>query len=96
MDQERPRPVLFHWVANMVFAGVALMGGVLFGERVPPETLRLLPVMVPVIGLLLLPITRRWERLGMEKRKAQARTKGDPSAPGKPKAGPTPRQRRSR
>ena len=79
--EEKPRPLLFHWFANMFFASLALGGGILFGERVPPDRVRLLPILIPAIGLLLIPLTRRWERSGIEKRRAEAQAK----ARGKPK-----------
>lgn len=97
MDEEKARPLYFHWVANMFFAGLALGGGILFGERVPQDAVRLVPVMIPVIGALLIPLTRHWERAGMAKRAAAARSNrpGKPSGPGEPKARPTPKQRKS-
>lgn len=67
--QEEPRGLLFHWVANMFFAGVALFSGVLFGLDVPTDK----AVAVVVLGaLILIPVTRRWERSGMQKRQAEA------------------------
>lgn len=71
MDQERPRPLFFHWLANMFFASLALAGGILFGERVPPDAVRALPIVIPTIGLLLIPLTRRWERKGIERRQSK-------------------------
>lgn len=66
--QEQPRGLLFHWVANMFFAGVALFSGVLFGLQVPTDK----AVLIVVVGaLVLIPVTRRWERTGMAKRMAQ-------------------------
>lgn len=81
----------------MFFAGLALGGGILFGERVPADAVRLVPLMIPVIGALLIPLTRRWERMGMDKRKAAAQSQRNenPTGPGQPKARPTPKQRRS-
>ena len=78
--EEKPRGLLFHWVGNMVFACLALAGGILFGERVPENRVGLLPILVPAIGLLLVPVTRRWERMGIERRKAEGESK--------PKGGP--------
>lgn len=67
--QEEPRGLLFHWVANMFFAGVALFSGVLFGLEVPTDK----AVAIVVMGaLILIPVTRRWERNGMQKRQAEA------------------------
>lgn len=67
--QEEPRGLLFHWVANMFFAGIALFSGVLFGLRVPTDR----AVVIVVVGaLILIPVTRRWERAGMQKRQAEA------------------------
>jgi hypothetical protein len=66
--QEQPRSLIFHWVANMFFAGVALLSGVLFGLRLPTDT----AILIVVLGaLVLIPVTRRWERTGIEKRVAQ-------------------------
>lgn len=66
---EESRGLLFHWVANMFFAGVALFSGVLFGLDVPTDK----AVAIVVLGaLLLIPVTRRWERTGMQKRQAEA------------------------
>lgn len=73
--EEKPRGILFHWVGNMFFAGLALAGGIIFGERVPQSRLGLLPILVPAIGLLLIPVTRRWERIGIERRKAEGKSK---------------------
>ncbi|MGQ0678118.1 MAG: hypothetical protein ACT4OM_00410 [Actinomycetota bacterium] len=81
MEQEKPRPLLFHWIMNTFFAGVALFGGVLFGERIPHDVAQILPVAIPIIGLALIPVTRRWERNGMERRKMEAgSTKKPPGA----------------
>lgn len=67
--QEEPRGLFFHWVANMFFAGVALFSGVLFGLDAPTDK----AVAIVVLGaLLLIPVTRRWERTGMQKRQAEA------------------------
>jgi hypothetical protein len=67
--QEEPRGLLFHWVANMFFAGVVLFSGVLFGVEVPTDK----AIAIVVFGaLLLIPVTRRWERTGMQKRQAEA------------------------
>lgn len=69
VTQEEPRGLLFHWVANMFFAGVALFSGVLFGLDVPTDK----AVAIVVLGaLFLMPVTRRWERSGMQKRQAEA------------------------
>jgi hypothetical protein len=73
--EEKPRSVLFHWVGNMFFVSLALAGGILFGERVPANRLGLLPILVPAIGLLLIPLTRRWERKGIERRKSEGRSR---------------------
>jgi hypothetical protein len=79
--EEKPRSLVFHWVANMFFATLALGGGILFGERVPQDRVGLLPILIPAVGLALIPLTRRWERMGIEKRKAEATSKPK----GKPK-----------
>jgi threonine/homoserine efflux transporter RhtA len=67
--QEEPRGLLFHWVANMFFAGIALFSGVLFGLEVPKNSAFLIVV---VGALILIPVTRRWERTGIQKRQAEA------------------------
>ena len=67
--KEEARGILFHWVANMFFAGVALFGGIAFGLEVPKGTV--VPIIV-VGALALIPVTRRWERSGIERRKVQA------------------------
>ncbi|HEX2052935.1 MAG TPA: hypothetical protein VHJ78_04295 [Actinomycetota bacterium] len=65
---EKPRGALFHWVANMFFAGIALFGGMLFGLEVPRDRV----VLIVVLGaLILIPITRRWERTAISKRHVQ-------------------------
>ncbi len=65
----RPRGVLFHWVANIFFASLALFAGMLFGERVPRERFGLVFVIIALAALILVPITRSWERSGIEKRR---------------------------
>lgn len=67
--QEQPRGIFFHWAANMVFAGIALFGGILFGMEVPKD--RVVPIIV-LGALALIPFTRRWERNAMNNRRAQA------------------------
>lgn len=67
--QEQPRGVLFHWVANMFFAGVALFSGILFGLELSKD--RVLPIIV-LGALILIPVTRRWERSGIHKRQSLA------------------------
>ena len=67
----RPRGVLFHWVGNIFFASLALFGGVLFGERIPRERFGLVAVIIALVALLLVPITRSWERSGIEKRRRE-------------------------
>lgn len=53
----------------MFFAGIALAGGMLFGLKVPQDR----AVLIVVVGaLILIPITRRWERTGIQKRHVQA------------------------
>lgn len=67
--QEESRSLLFHWVANMFFAGIALFSGVLFGLKVPADK----AVLIVVVGaLVLIPVTRRWERTGIQKRQEQS------------------------
>jgi threonine/homoserine efflux transporter RhtA len=67
--EEEPRGLLFHWVANMFFAGIALFSGVLFGLEVPNDK----AILIVVVGaLILIPVTRRWERTGIQKRQAEA------------------------
>lgn len=67
--QEEPRGILFHWVANMFFAGIALFSGILFGLEVPKDWAF---VIIVVGALILIPVTRRWERGGIDKRQVQA------------------------
>jgi hypothetical protein len=72
--QEQPRGVIFHWVANMFFAGIALFSGILFGLEVPKN------MVLPIIFLgasMLIPVTRRWERSGIRSRQAQATSAGE-------------------
>ncbi|CAN5880994.1 hypothetical protein BH23ACT12_BH23ACT12_19520 [soil metagenome] len=73
--QEEPRGLLFHWVANTFFAGVALYSGILFGVEVPKD--KALSIIV-VGALILIPVTRRWERTGMRKRQDQAAASSEP------------------
>lgn len=64
---ERPNSFLFHWIANIFFASVALLGGKLFGLEVSGRG----AIIVIVFGaLLLVPVTRRWERTAIEGRRA--------------------------
>lgn len=70
--ESKPRGVIFHWAANVVFATLALTAGVLFGERIPRDKLGLWVLIIILVGLLLVPVTRRWERTGIENR-ARAR-----------------------
>lgn len=67
--QDQPRGILFHWVANMFFAGVALFSGILFGLELPKD--KVLPIIV-LGALILIPVTRRWERSGIHKRQSLA------------------------
>lgn len=76
-QDEQPRGLLFHWVANILLATLAVFSGVLFGERIPRNRLGLLAAAVMVAGLLLIPLTRRWERAGIRKRQADAQAQGD-------------------
>ncbi|HEX2259911.1 MAG TPA: hypothetical protein VHJ40_09255, partial [Actinomycetota bacterium] len=50
----------------------ALTAGVLFGERIPRDKLGLWVLIIVLVALLLVPVTRRWERTGIENR-ARAR-----------------------
>ncbi len=77
--QEEPRGLIFHWVANMFFAGVALLSGVLFGLDLPMD--RAAPI-VAVGALVLIPVTRRWERTGIQKRQTQAAEERGLETPG--------------
>jgi hypothetical protein len=72
--EEESRGLLFHWVANMFFAGIALFSGVLFGLEIPMEK----AILVVVVGaLILIPVTRRWERTGIQKRRSEAAAEPD-------------------
>jgi hypothetical protein len=87
----RPRGVLFHWVANIFFASLALLAGVIFGERIPREKYGLVFVIIALGALLLVPLTRSWERAGIEKRRraqqgadeAEVSEVSEPEDPGK-------------
>ena len=59
----------------MFFATLALLGGIIFGERPSNTFIGLLPFVVPLIGLALIPVTRRWERMGIEKRRAEGKSR---------------------
>ncbi|HVL52464.1 MAG TPA: hypothetical protein VM754_13305 [Actinomycetota bacterium] len=77
--QEQPRGILFHWLANMFFAGIALFSGILFGVEVP----RGVAFLIVVVGaLILIPVTRRWERTGIHKRQVQAAEATERDSPG--------------
>jgi hypothetical protein len=81
---EQPRSVAFHWLANMVLASLALFAGALFGEMVPTEQMGVAFVAVAAIALALVPLTRYWEKTGIEgRRKAaeQAKKAGAEKAP---------------
>jgi hypothetical protein len=71
VTEEQPRGLLFHFVFNMVFASLAIGAGALFGERIPKDKLGIVFLGVALIALLLLPVTRRWERSGIAKRAAE-------------------------
>ncbi len=73
--ESKPKGVIFHWAANIVFATLALTAGVLFGERIPRDKLGLWVLIIVVVALLLVPVTRGWERTGIENR-AKARDQG--------------------
>ena len=77
--ESKPRGVIFHWAANIVFATLALTAGVLFGERIPRDKLGLWVLIIVLVALLLVPLTRRWERTGIENR-AKARDQVSGSA----------------
>lgn len=80
-EPEEPRGILFHWVANIFFAGIALYSGILFGVAIPSDR----AVMLIVVGALaLIPVTRRWERAGISKRQAQAAASPEDASPGEP------------
>jgi uncharacterized membrane protein YfcA len=66
--ESKPRGVIYHWAANIVFATLAVSAGVLFGERIPRDKFRLWVLIIVLVALLLVPVTRRWERTGIEKR----------------------------
>lgn len=73
---DQPRGLAFHWLANMVLASLALFAGALFGERIPRDQLGIAFVAVAAVALALVPLTRYWERSGIEgRRKAAERAK---------------------
>lgn len=69
--QEQPRGILFHWMANMAFAGIALGAGALFGLRVPGDRMGLVFAAIASVALLMIPVTRKWDRDGIAKRQAE-------------------------
>ena len=66
---DQPRSFTFHWIVNIVLASLALFAGALFGERIPKDKLGLAFLGVVAVALALVPLTRRWEHAGIEKRK---------------------------
>ncbi|MGI8427207.1 MAG: hypothetical protein ACR2FO_07940 [Actinomycetota bacterium] len=78
---ERPRSFAFHWIVNILLATLALFAGALFGERIPKDKLGLAFMGVAAVALALVPLTRRWENAGIEKRRAgpgpEKKTPGD-------------------
>lgn len=72
--QEQPRGPLFHWVANMTFAGIAVGAGVLFGLRVPENRVSLVVAVIALVAFLMIPLTRRWDRDGVATRQAEQDT----------------------
>ena len=52
--QEQPRGVLFHWVANMFFAGVALFSGSLKILTIAGPQWKWLGMVAPIGGLAMI------------------------------------------
>ncbi len=69
---EQPRGIAFHWLANMVLASLALLLGIAFGEKLPREQMGTAFVAVSAIALALVPLTRYWEKSGIEARRKAA------------------------
>jgi len=55
---------------NILLATLALFAGALFGERIPKDKLGLAFLGVLAVALALVPLTRHWESVGIEKRRA--------------------------
>lgn len=71
--EEKPRSIFYHWIANIAFASLALAAGALFGERIPKERFPIAAAAVTAVALALVPVTRRWEMSGIEKRRLEKR-----------------------
>lgn len=69
--KDQPRGILFHWVANMAFAGIALGAGILFGLRIHEGRTSLMFTIIALVGFLMIPLTRKWDRDGIAKRQAE-------------------------
>lgn len=81
---EKPRSVAFHWLTNMVLASLALFAGALFGEMVPREQMGVAFVAVAAVALALVPLTRYWEKTGIEGRRKAAEQAKKAEAQGAP------------
>lgn len=79
--QEHPRGVLFHWVANMAFAGIALGAGVLFGLQIPEGRASWVVAIIALVGFVMIPLTRKWDRDGIAKRQANQDVTAEPDGP---------------
>lgn len=80
--KDQPRGILFHWVANMAFAGIALGAGILFGLRIHEGRASLMFAIIALVGFLMIPLTRKWDRDGIAKRQAEQDTTIDQPADG--------------
>jgi len=69
---EAPRSLGFHWTANVLLATLALFAGALFGEKISSDQMPVAFAAIVGIGLALVPVTRHWENLGIEKRRKEA------------------------
>jgi len=69
---EAPRSLGFHWTANVLLATLALFAGALFGEKISSDQMPLAFAAIVGVGLALVPVTRHWENLGIEKRRKEA------------------------
>ncbi|MGH2771997.1 MAG: hypothetical protein ACRDIU_02505 [Actinomycetota bacterium] len=77
-DAKQPsRGFVFHWVANIFFASVALLGLIIFGERIPRDMFGLVFTAVVAIALVMVPLTMSWEKAGNERRRRAATARID-------------------
>ena len=75
MQKQPQRSFIFHWLANILFASVALFAGLIFGEKIPRDKLGMAFAGVALVALAMVPLTRRWEKAGIAKRQQNASNK---------------------